>query len=482
VSGQIDPTPLPLLLERERTPATLPSYPGKVHADPASDRLFIADTGHHRIIAATDDGTVTAVFGSGAEGFEDGIGLATSFSSPQGVAVDGNTLYVADTGNHAVRAIDLSTGAVTTLAGTGVQGWPPVGGSIDEVVLNSPWALELSGQDLFVANAGTHQIWTIELAAGTAAPSVGSAREGTANGPLLQAELAQPSGLAIGADGILYFADSESSSVRSAAVSAVSGSTVLVAGGDADLFSFGDLDGTGAEARFQHPLGIDTHGGLLVVADTYNSKIKEVDPSTGATRTLYGTEHGWRDGTDPLFYEPGGVSVDGDVLWVADTNNHAIRRVDLGAGATTTLVLSGLDAFTPARTSNEFDGTVVTVGSVAAGAGEAELIIDVLLPEGYKVNKDASSSLVLVDDGGVVGFPEGSRVDLTGATFPVVVPIELRAGAGTVATDLALVWCREDTEGLCLFEQARFEIPLDVSASGPPASIRLPLEITAIDG
>jgi hypothetical protein len=119
---------------------------------------------------------------------------------------------------------------------------------------------------------------------------------------------------------------------------------------------------------------------------------------------------------------------------------------------------------------------------VAAGAGDAELIIDVLLPEGYTVNKDASSSLVLVDDGGVVGFPEGSRVDLTGATFPVVVPIELRAGAGTVATDLALVWCREDAEGLCLFEQARFEIPLDVSASGPSASIRLPLEITTIDG
>ena len=480
-ADQIDPAPLPLLLERERSADTLLSYPGKVHADPSSDRLFIADTGHHRVIAATDQGTVTAVFGSGNEGFNDGAGSNAAFSSPQGVVVDGDTLYVADTGNHAVRAVDLATGIVTTLAGSGDQGWPPVGGTLDDVVLNSPWALALAGRDLFVANAGTHQIWTIDLEEGTAAPSVGSSREGTSNGPLLQAELAQPSGLAVGSDGALYFADSESSSIRSAVVADDGGSTALVAGGDENLFAFGDLDGTGADARFQHPLGIATHGNALLVADTYNSKIKEVDPATGATRTRYGEKHGWRDGADPLFYEPGGISVDGDVLWVADTNNHAIRHVDLGTGAATTLVLAGLDAFTPARASNDFGGTVVTVGSVAAGAGDAELIVDVRLPEGYKVNKDASSSLLLLDDGGVVGFPEGSRVDLTGATFPVVVPIELRAGAGTVAADLALVWCHEDAEGLCLFEHARFEIPLDVSASGPSASIRLPLELAAYD-
>jgi len=481
-AGQIDPTPISLVLERDRSPETVLSYPGKVYADPSSDRLFIADTGHHRIIAATDDGTVTAVFGSGREGFEDGSATEASFSSPQGLLADGDTLYVADTNNHAVRSIDLAAGSVTTLAGTGEQGWPPVGGPVDEVVLNSPWALELADHELYVANAGTHQIWTINLAAGTAEPSVGSAAEGTTNGPLLLAELAQPSGLAFDTDGMLYFADSESSSIRSAVVAEPAGETSLVAGGETNLFEFGDLDGTGADARFQHPLGIDDYAGTLLVADTYNSKIKSVDTSTGQATTLFGSQQGWSDGLDPQFYEPGGLSVDGDLLWVADTNNHVIRMIDLTTGVTTTLVLSGVDTFDTPSDSELFPGTVVTLPTVSAAAGVAELLLDVRLPEGYKVNDDASSSVTLADEGGVSSFPDGERVDLTGTTFPISIPLELREGLGMITADLALVWCRKDAEGLCLLERARFEIPLDVAATGPSASIRLPLDLIALEG
>jgi DNA-binding beta-propeller fold protein YncE len=475
--GGLDPTPLPVRLEQDRSPNTVLSYPGKIHADPSSERIFIADTGHHQIVAATDDGAVTAVFGSGLEGFDNGIGTQASFSSPQGLVVDGNTLYVADTNNHAVRQIDLATGAVTTLAGTGVMGWPPAGGALDDVVLNSPWALELSGDHLYVANAGTHQVWTIDLTGRTATPSVGSAAEGTTNGPLLEAALAQPSGLAIDPNGILYFADSESSSIRSAAFGVPEGETDLVAGGASNLFEFGDEDGTGTEARFQHPLGITWHEDRLLVADTYNSKIKSVNPSTGEVVSLFGTEHGWRDGADPLFYEPGGLSVDGNVLWVADTNNHAIRRIDLTTGISSTVVLSGLDTFVAAQGAEDFRGMVVTLTTVSAGAGTADLILDVVIPNGYKVNEEASSSLLLVDDGGVPSFPEGERVDLTGTAFPVEIPLDLHEGLGMVTADLALVWCRKDAEGLCLFEQTRFEIPLNVSASGPSASIRLLLEL-----
>ena len=478
-AGQIDRTPIALVLERDRSPDTVLSYPGKVYADPSSDRVFIADTGHHRIVAATDDGTVTAVFGSGREGFEDGSATRASFSSPQGVISDGTTLYVADTNNHAVRTIDLTTGNVTTLVGTGAQGWPPIGGPVEDVDLSSPWALELDGDDLFVANAGTHQIWTIDLAERTARPSVGSAVEGTLNDVLLEASLAQPSGLAFGTDGRLYFADSESSSIRSAAVRDPAGQTALVAGGRENLFEFGDVDGVGSDARFQHPLGIDEHDGLLVVADTYNSKIKTVDPATGETRSLYGSEHGWRDGADPLFYEPGGLSVDGDTLWVADTNNHAIRTVDLATGITATVVFTGLDAFARGQGRGEYWGDAVPVSAISAGAGEAELLLDVRLPAGYKVNPDASSSLTLSDAGSVASFPSGDTVDLTGTTFPVRVPLVLHEGTGTVTADLALVWCREDSEGLCLFEQARFEIPIEAVAAGPSALVRLPLTLTA---
>jgi thiol-disulfide isomerase/thioredoxin len=481
-TGQIDPAPIALVLERDRSPETPLSYPGKVHADPSSDRLFIADTGHHRIIAATDDGVVTAVFGSGKEGFEDGSGTDASFSSPQGLLAHGDTLYVADTNNHAVRSINLATGRVETLTGTGEQGWPPVGGALEEVVLNSPWALEMAGDQLYVANAGTHQIWTINLATGTAEPSVGSALEGTANGPLPEAELAQPSGLAFATDGLLYFADSESSSIRSAAVAEPSGETALVAGGQANLFEFGDVDGVGENVRFQHPLGIDDYAGALLVADTYNSKIKSVDPSTGEVVTLFGSEHGWSDGLDAQFYEPGGLSVDGDLLWVADTNNHVIREINLATGVATTLVLSGLDAFATPLDWATFPGAVVTLTAVSAAAGPAELLLDVHLPNGYKVNDEATSSVTLSGGRELATFPGGERVDVTGATFPVSIPLELREGRGMITADLALVWCRKDAEGLCLLERARFEVPLEVEATGPSASIRLPLALTAPEG
>jgi DNA-binding beta-propeller fold protein YncE len=477
VIGALDPSPVPVSLEQDRSPNTVLSYPGKVYADPSSDRIFIADTGHHQIIAATDDGAVTGVFGSGLDGFDDGSGTDAAFSSPQGLVVDGDLLYVADTNNHAIRRIDLTTDAVTTLAGTGDMGWPPVGGVLNQVELNSPWALALSEDLLYVANAGTHQIWTVDLTSRTATPSIGSGAEGTANGPLLEAALAQPSGLVLSPEGILHFADSESSSIRSAEVGLPTGQTDLVAGGAVNLFEFGDEDGIGSEARFQHPLGISWYEGSLIVADTYNSKIKSVDPSTRESLSLFGGEHGWRDGSDPLFFEPGGLSVDGTTLWVADTNNHAIRHIDLTTGIASTLVLSGLDEFLAVRGTEDFRGMVITVAAVSAGAGSADLILEVALPDGYKVNDEASSSLLLADKGGVASFPDGERVDLTGTKFPVVIPFDLHEAHGAVTADLSLVWCREDAEGLCLFEQTRFEVPLTVSESGPSASIRLSIEL-----
>ncbi len=475
--GELNSEPVVLRLEKDRTADTVLSYPGKVLADPASDVLYIADTEHHRIIATTDAGEVVAVYGSGSAGFVDGPASQASFFSPQGLALIGETLYVADTTNHAVRSIDLATGTVGTLAGTGDKGWPPVGGASAEVSLASPWALASDGQLLYVANAGTHQIWVIDLESMTAMPLVGNTRESTTNGPLAEAELAQPSGLAI-RDGILYFADSESSSIRSADVGSANGVTALVAGAVASLFDFGDVDGVGSEARFQHPLGIAIYGDLLLVADTYNSKIKTIDPATGEAVTLYGGEQGWEDGRNPRFHEPGGLSVDGDVAWVADTNNHVIRRIDLTTGETSTLVLTGLDAFTGAGEAT-YNGPVVTLPTVEAAAGPAELILDVTLPAGYKVNEDASSSLFLFEEGGIASFPNGDRIDLTGTEFPVPIGMTLNSGTGSIVADLTLVWCREDAEGLCFFERLRYVIPAQVTASGPAAAIELPLTLEA---
>ena len=472
--GELDLEPIVFELERDGVPDTVLSYPGKVLADQGSDRLFVADTGHHRIITTNDDGEVLAVYGNGTAGFNDGAAADAQFSSPQGLALVGETLYVADTNNHAVRSIDLSTGIVATLAGTGTKGWPPAGGPLDEVSLASPWALAADPPLLYVANAGTHQIWVIGLESMVASPLVGNARESTKNGLLADAELAQPSGLAL-KDGVLYFADSESSSIRSAEITSDDGVTALVAGGPDTLFEFGDEDGVGADARFQHPLGVAFHGDTLLVADTYNSKIKTIDLTTGEASTLFGDEQGWADGTDPLFHEPGGLSIEGDVVWIADTNNHVIRRIDLATGEATTLVLRGLDAFVKAGES-DYSGPSVTLPAVEAGAGPATLTLNVQLPDGYKVNEDASSSLFLSREGDIATFPS-DRIDLTGTKFPVEVGAELHAGDGTLIADLTLVWCREDAEGLCFFERLRYLVPVAVTAGGPAAAIELPLTL-----
>jgi len=472
--GELNVEPIVFALEKDGAPDTVLSYPGKVLADPGSDRLFVADTGHHRIIATNDDGDVLAVYGTGTAGFNDGVATDAEFSSPQGLALVGETLYVADTNNHAVRTIDLATGTVGTLAGTGTKGWPPAGGPVDEVSLASPWALVADPPLLYVANAGTHQIWVIGLESMVASPLVGNARESTKNGLLADAELAQPSGLAL-KDGVLYFADSESSSIRSAEIASDDGVTALVAGGPDTLFQFGDEDGVGADARFQHPLGVAFHGDTLLVADTYNSKIKTIDLSTGETSTLFGDEQGWADGTDPLFHEPGGLSIEGDVVWIADTNNHVIRRIDLVTGEATTLVLRGLDVFM-AEGDGEYSGPSVSLTAVEAGAGPATLTLAVQLPDGYKVNEDASSSLFLSDEGEIATFPS-DRVDLTGTKFPVDVAAELHSGDGTLIADLTLVWCREDAEGLCFFERLRYLVPVAVTPAGPAATIELPLTL-----
>jgi DNA-binding beta-propeller fold protein YncE len=341
--GQIDRTPLGLKLEREAHPETGLSFPGKVLADVPGRRLFIADSNHNRIVVADlDTYQVQQVIGGLESGLADGDLAAARFYHPQGMALsaDGHVLYVADTENHAIRAVDLVERTVETIAGTGQQtrSYPGGGGPGTAVALNSPWDLERLGGDLYVAMAGSHQLWRMDLSSGIIAPWVGSGREGISGGPLATATLAQPSGLATDGEWI-YFADSESSAVRAASLEAGGKVRRIVGTG---LFDFGDVDGVGDQVRLQHPLGVAYNpvDGLLYVADTYNSKIKTVDPEIRRAQTLLGDEeHGWRDGREPLFYEPGGLDLAEGKVYVADTNNHAIRVIDLATLETSTLVL-----------------------------------------------------------------------------------------------------------------------------------------------
>jgi DNA-binding beta-propeller fold protein YncE len=332
----------PLAGLRPEAPPPAPGglwYPGKVLADAASNRLFVADSGHHRVVIATLDGTVLDVAGTGTAGAADGDFGTAAFDAPQGLALDGETLYVADTGNHLIRTLDLAARRVTTWLGTGRQAaWGSAGGVGRQAALNSPWDLALAGPTLYVAMAGTHQVWATDRASGVIAPHAGSSAEGLHDNVRPRAALAQPSGLALGDAGLLYVADAEVSAVRAVEPGPKGRVRTLVGRG---LFTYGDRDGTGPDVRLQHPLGVAFDRGRLYVADTFNHKIRLLDPQSLAVRTLAGIGRpGLADGDPGALAEPGGLSVAGDRLYIADTNNHLIRVLNLTTGALTTLPLT----------------------------------------------------------------------------------------------------------------------------------------------
>ena len=324
--GEIDRTPVALELERTRHADRPLLYPGKVFADRETNRLFIADSNHNRIVVTTLDGRVIDTVGSGLQGDGDGIFSQARFFRPQGLVLDDHILYVADTGNHQIRAIDFQARVVHT---------------IDVPRLNSPWDLALKTGILIVAMAGQHQIWVIDLLHDRAYPYAGTGEEARRDGASGDAAFAQPSGLALGGE-TLFVADAESNTIRSIALPPASIVTTLAGG---NLFDFGDQDGIGDRARLQHPLGIAVHDGRLLVADTYNHKIKMLDPASGRVTTVAGTgQPGHADGpaARARFYEPGGISATGNVAYIADTNNHAIRAIDLQSLTVTTLTVEGL--------------------------------------------------------------------------------------------------------------------------------------------
>lgn len=332
-------TPIDFQMEQRLVKSPL-NFPGKIVADAQSDRLFISDSTNNRIVITDLKGKKIAIAGTGAEGKQDGDFAQATFADPQGMAYDGkDTLYVADRKNHVIRALDLKNETVRTVAGTGVQdrfSQKRIGKAL-AVGLNSPWDLLLHNNILYIAMAGHHQIWIMNLKSGNIGPFAGNGNEELVDGSRLRASFAQPSGL--GTDGRnLYVADSEISAIRSMPLNG-SGTVKTIVG--TGLFKFGDVDGVGDQVRLQHALGVQYLKGYLYVADTYNNKIKIISPVRRICETYLGDQPG-------TFDEPGGLSIAGDKMYVADTGAHRIRVVDMTTRAVTTLELQGVEAPTQA--------------------------------------------------------------------------------------------------------------------------------------
>lgn len=326
--GKLDTDPLPFLGKVDM-PDTPLLFPGKVLADGTDGRLFIADSNHNRIVVTNLDGHVEQVIGSGKTGLKDGAFDQAQFHQPQGLALaNKDTLYVADTRNNAIRQVDLKAKTVTTVAGDGQQHYMTADEYPAEgTALNSPWDVYWYGGRLFIAMAGQHQIWTFLPSSGKLHRFAGTGREGVNDGSAGSAWFAQPSGLALH-DDVLYVADPEASAIRAIDLQKNRVRTLVGTG----LFDFGDRDGRGDDVRLQHALGVAWLGDRLFIADTYNSKLKRLAPSSRTVDTV--------KLPDGSLDEPGGLSAARGKLYIADTNQHAVKVYDPDSGELQALTLS----------------------------------------------------------------------------------------------------------------------------------------------
>ena len=496
--GELNEEPLKLVLERTKVGDLPLAFPGKVLADAKNDRLFIADSNHNRLVITKLDGTLLEAIGTGARAATDGGFDKASFYRPQGMALDGENLYVADTENHLIRKVDLKTKMVQTVAGTGEQARDYFRrGPARTIPLSSPWDLQLVGSDLYVTMAGTHQIWKLDLKKQEVSTFAGSGREARLDGPLLEAGFAQPSGIA--SDGQkLYIADSESNIIR--AISLDDGGVKTIAGGD--LFDFGDVDGAGDRVRLQHPLGVAAIDDKIFIADTYNHKIKQLDPKTRGVKSFLGTgKPGQSDGNSPSFYEPGGLSVTAGKLYVADTNNHAVRVVDLKTKTTSTLNIKGLE---PPATSAGADQPAIEGGPNAEemkvasqslrAESDAAIVAQVELPQGYHLNPAAPQRYrVSIENGarqvglmsatelGATGHEQSLSRSLKNLQLPLRIPIKSHEpGAAQLRVQLTLFYCREDNTGTCRIKTLVWRVPVEVVKDANASSeVKLNGKLTA---
>jgi len=459
----ISEKPIPLSLEKYKQGPTYLSFPGKILADEASKRLFIADSNHNRIVITNLEGEALDIAGNGETGRGDGTFKDASFQHPQGMALQGDNLYVADTENHLIRKLDLKAKIVTTIAGTGKQAeFMASGGMGISSPLNSPWDLAYVEGKLYIAMAGAHQIWVMDLETTVFQPFAGSGREGRVDGLLDKSALAQPSGIAA-SDSRLYFADSEVSAIRSVDMKENRVKSIV----GQDLFVFGDVDGKGEEVRLQHPLGVANYNNLIYVADTYNHKVKIANPVDNTCITFAGDgQSGFTDGKEPRFYEPGGLSFAKNKLYIADTNNHAIRVVDMKTKEVSTLQMKGLkmevsentlqSAIPPFARSVELPLKTLKMGS------DIQLTLNINLSKGYHVNPNAPL-IYRIDAGSGIQVEQPNReVRLEKPELPIKIPF--KTGSEVLSTDLkvsvSFYYCREDNQGTCFIDAVVWHQPI----------------------
>jgi thiol-disulfide isomerase/thioredoxin/DNA-binding beta-propeller fold protein YncE len=402
--------PLPIALESAKEAQSQWRFPGKVIvADMAGPQkksypaLYVADSGHNRVVMADLAGNIVASAGDGRAGNRDGNLMTAQFFKPQGMAAGGGQIYVADLGNHELRLVNFNAGTVTTLAGNGTQGHfleDTIAHDATKTALSSPWDVTFwpDADHLVIAMTGAHQLWSYDTNRRTVTLLAGNGQEGMDDGRYPFASLAQPSGLFAGTDGKLYFVDAESSALR--VFDADGTVTTLIGKG---LFDFGYKEGGKDAALLQHPLGLTGNAESLFIADTYNHSIRRYDIKTASLHDFAGHDaRGTEDGAlaAASFDSPGGLALSGGTLYVADTNNNALRAIDINAakvmtpGATVPAaaapaIAPATPAAAPAPAASAPNLTKLSF-SVAAGV---PVDVNLSLKDGWHINDQAPSEL-----------------------------------------------------------------------------------------
>ena len=285
--------------------------------------LYVADTGHHAVHECTHEGRVMRTFGGAIADFIDGSSAAAAFRNPRGIAVGRDAVYVADTGNHALRRIRLVDGDVMTLVGSGKPG-EPVAGSVSSprsISLSQPWAVATSEDRVYVSLAGSNQVWAHDRSQNRFVHLAGSGALGLVDGDGRESKFAQPAGLAL-VHSLLYVADSTASAIRS--VQTLTGKTQTLLG--RGLFDFGSVVGQRADTLLQYPLAIakDPDTAHLWILDSYNNAVRKLKLGGGE---VLGFDISCK------LQCPSAMTVGYGALWIANTDAHEILRVDTSNGA-----------------------------------------------------------------------------------------------------------------------------------------------------
>ncbi|MFI1375702.1 NHL domain-containing thioredoxin family protein [Streptomyces longwoodensis] len=428
-------------------------FPGKALVLPGGTFL-VSDTTRHQLVELAEDGeTVLRRIGSGERGFADGGPGDASFNEPQGLALlDDAGVVVADTVNHALRRLDLGSGAVTTLAGTGRQWWQgsPTSGPARETDLSSPWDVAVFDGRVWIAMAGVHQLWAYDPAGETVRVAAGTTNEGLVDGPVAEAWFAQPSGLAVSADGErLWVADSETSALRW-----VDRAGIVHTAVGTGLFDFGHRDGPAGQALFQHPLGVTVlPDGSVAVSDTYNHALRRYDPATGGVSTL---------ATD--LREPSDAVLVGDDLVVVESARHRLTRLRLPEEAV--------------RVEGVAHRTQREATEVAPGPLALEVVFQA--PTGQKLDTRYGPSTRLL----VSATPPELLLKGEGADSGLVRGLELNPAVpeGVLHVSAMAASCDDDPDNpypACHVHQQDWGVPVRLTEGGAD---RLPLVLAGMDG